>query len=143
MTLVLAQATAIVDGALAEAARRGLLPLAVAALDAGGNLVAMQRQDGAGILRFAVAFGKAYGALGLGVSSRVLREIALDRPMFTDAVAVASGGRFVPMPGGVLVRDAGGRVIGAVGISGDTADNGEAAAIAGVRAAGLIPDPEG
>ena len=142
MALMLAQAAVVVDAALAEARRHDLLPLAVAVLDAGGNLVAMKREDGAGILRFQIAYGKAYGALGLGVSSRALRDIALDRPMFADAVAVASGGRFVPMPGGVLIRDGeGGEIIGAVGISGDTSDNDEAAAIAGVRSADLTPEP--
>jgi uncharacterized protein GlcG (DUF336 family) len=139
--LRLDQASAIVDAALAAGRRHGFQPLTVAVLDAGGHLVALKREDGSGILRVEVAVGKAYGALGLGVSGRALRDIAVDRPFFTSAVAVAAGGRFVPVSGGVLIRDAGGGIIGAVGISGDTSDNDERAAIDGVRAAGLEPDP--
>lgn len=139
--LTLAEATTIVDAALAEGRRREFLPLTVAVLDAGGHLVAMKREDGSGILRFQVAFGKAYGALGLGVSSRTLRDISLDRPTFTDAVAVASSGRFVPVPGGVLLRATSGAIVGAIGISGDTSDNDELSAIHGIRASGYLPDP--
>ena len=139
--LTLAKATIILDAALAEGRRRGFQPLTVAVLDAGGHLVAMKREDGSGILRLQVAFGKAYGALGLGVSSRALRDISLDRPTFTDAVAVASGGRFVPVPGGVLIRSASGAIIGAVGISGETSDNDELCAVLGIRAGGYRPDP--
>jgi uncharacterized protein GlcG (DUF336 family) len=111
-------------------------------LDAGGHLIALKREDGSGILRPQIALGKAWGALGMGVSSRTLSKRLAERTAFQGALAAASDGRFVAVPGGVLVRSAGGEVIGAVGISGDTSDKDEYAAIAGVRAAGLQPDPE-
>jgi uncharacterized protein GlcG (DUF336 family) len=110
-------------------------------LDAGGHLVAFNREDRSGIMRAEVAMGKAYGALGMGASTRLLRDRLADRPAFQAALAVASGGRFVPVPGGVLIRDADRIVLGAVGISGDTSDKDEACAIAGIKAAGMRPDP--
>lgn len=137
--LTLADANAIIAGALARAAELKLKPLGVAVLDAGGHLVAYQRQDGASFLRLEVASGKAYGALGMGVGSRSLQATAVERPHFANAVAVASGGRMVPVAGGVLAR-AGGRIVGAVGISGDTSDNDEACALAGIEAAGFTGD---
>jgi uncharacterized protein GlcG (DUF336 family) len=135
--LTLDQACAIVDAALRHGRAAGFAPLSVAVLDAGGHLVAFKREDGSGILRFDVAFGKAWGALGLGVGSRALAERAAAAPAFINAVAAASGGRLVPVPGGVLVLDGDGAVVGAVGISGDASDNDEACAAAGVEAAGL------
>jgi uncharacterized protein GlcG (DUF336 family) len=119
-----------------------MLPLTVVVLDAGGHPLVLKREDGAGILRPEVAFGKAWGALGMGQSSRTLRDRLADRPTFVNALAVASAGRLVPVPGGVLIRDDTGAVVGAVGISGDTSDKDEYCAIEGVRAAGLRPDPE-
>jgi uncharacterized protein GlcG (DUF336 family) len=110
-------------------------------LDAGGHLVAFKREDKSGILRFDIAFGKAWGALGMGLGSRTLAGRAPKQPAFFTALAAVSGGRLVPGPAGVLIRDQDGDVIGAVGISGDTADNDEICAIAGVQAAGLTPDP--
>ena len=140
-TLTLDQARRIIDGALDKAKRDGLMPLTVVVLDAGGHAVAMMRQDSSGILRAEIAGGKAYGALGFGVGSRELKE---KNPQFLAAVAAASGGRMVPAPGGVLVRDAkSGDVIGAVGISGDSGDNDEACAMAGIAAAGLKADAGG
>lgn len=141
-SLSLSDAALIVDEALAAARAEAMLPLAVAVLDAGGHLVAFKREDGCGILRVDIARGKAWGAIGMGVSGRLLRERLGDRPVFQNALAAASDGRFVPVPGGVLIRDAGGQVIGAVGISGDTSDRDEYCAILGIRAAGLMPDPE-
>ena len=141
-SLSLSDAALIVDEALAAARAEAMLPLAVAVLDAGGHLVAFKREDGCGVLRFDIARGKAWGAIGMGVSGRLLRERLGDRPVFQNALAAASDGRFIPVPGGVLIRDAGGRVIGAVGISGDTSDRDEYCAILGIRAAGLMPDPE-
>jgi uncharacterized protein GlcG (DUF336 family) len=140
--LTLAQAATIVDAALAAGRAADLEPLTVAVLDAGGHLLALKREDGSGILRPQIAIGKAWGALGMGVSSRTLSRRLAERGAFQGALAGASEGRFVAVPGGVLVRDAGGEVIGAVGISGDASDKDEYAAIAGVRAAGLQPDPE-
>ena len=140
-SLSLSDAALIVDEALAAARAEAMLPLAVAVLDAGGHLVACKREDGCGVLRFDIARGKAWGAIGMGVSGRLLRERLGDRPAFQNALAAASDGRFIPVPGGVLIRDAGGQVIGAVGISGDTSDRDEYCAIVGIRAAGLSPDP--
>lgn len=140
--LTLEAASTIVDAALAAGRASDQLPLTVAVLDAGGHLVAFKRETGSGILRPDVAIGKAWGALGMGMSSRLLRDRLADRPAFVNALSAASGGRLIPVPGGVLIRDAEDNVIGAVGISGDASDKDEYCAIAGVRAAGLEPDPE-
>ena len=126
----------MVDAALAAGRARGLMPLSVAMLDAGGHLIAFKREDGAGILRFDIAFGKAWGALGMGFGSRELASRASANPMFMAALSAASAGRLVPVPGGVLVLSDG-AVIGAVGISGDVSDADEACAEAGIAAAGL------
>ncbi len=131
----------IIDGALAKAAELGLKPLTVAVLDDGAHLKAFKRQDGPGAaFRPHIAIGKAWGAVGMGIASRTLEQRALDRPHFVNALAAASGGRLVPVAGGVLIRDVQGEIIGSVGISGDTSDNDEACAIAGIEAAGLTAD---
>ncbi len=139
--ITLAQASIIVDAALAKGRERKFDPLTVVVLDAGGHVVAAKREDGSGILRFEIALGKAWGGLGFGFGSRALATRAAKAPMFVTAVAAVAEGRLVPVPGGVLVRDASGAVIGAVGISGDNSDNDEIAAIAGVEKAGLTADP--
>jgi uncharacterized protein GlcG (DUF336 family) len=141
--MTLAQATTILDVALKTGRDKNLAPLSVAILDAGGHLIAFKREDKSGILRFDIAFGKAGGTLGMGLGSRTLFERAEKTPMFFTTLAAASGGRVVTNPGGVLVRNADGDVIGAVGISGDTSDNDEACALAGIAAAGLKADPGG
>jgi uncharacterized protein GlcG (DUF336 family) len=141
--LTLAQASTILDTALKTAREKNFQPLSVAVLDAGGHLVAFKREDKSGILRFDIAFGKAWGALGMGFGSRTLFERAEKTPMFFTMLAAASGGRVVTNPGGVLIRDAGGDIIGAVGISGDTSDNDEICAVASIEAAGLKADPGG
>ena len=143
MTMVsLDAAAAIVDTALARGRSAGMMPLTVAVLDAGGQIVAVKREDGSGILRPDIAIGKAWGALGMGTPTRLIRDRLADRPAFQNALAAASGGRFIPVPGGVLIREkAGGPIIGAVGISGDTSDKDEFCAIEGIKAAGLVPDP--
>ena len=133
-------AQAIVRAALAEAGRRGLKPLAVTVLDERGSLKASAAQDGTSLSRDKVAHAKAYGALALGLGSRALGKRAEEQPTFIAAVNGVVGGALVPVPGGVLVRDGEGRVLGAVGISGDTSDNDEVVAIAGIEAAGLRPD---
>ncbi len=135
--LRLARATAIIERVIAEGRRRRLAALAVAVLDAGGNLVAFQREDGAGIARFDIAFGKAWGALGMGFGTRELTERAAKSPTFVAALAAATNGRMIPSPGGVLVMETDGAVVGAVGVSGDTGDNDEACAVAAIEAAGL------
>lgn len=140
-SLTLAAAARIIDAALAERVAHGLLPLAVAVLDAGGNLVAFKREDGCGVLRFDIAFGKAWGALGMGMSTRLIRDRLKERPAFQGALAAAAAGRFIPVPGGVLVLDAAGTAIGAVGVSGDASDKDEYCAIAGILAAGLGCEP--
>jgi uncharacterized protein GlcG (DUF336 family) len=141
MSLTLAQASTIVDVALQTAHEAKFAPLTVAVLDAGGHLVAFKREDKSGILRFDIAYGKAWGALGMGFGSRTLAARAPKSQMFFTALAAASEGRFVPVIGGVLIRDSAGEVIGAVGISGDASDNDERCAIAGIEAAGLKADP--
>ncbi len=143
MPITLAQASAIVDAALKKGRETQCAPLTVAVLDSGGHLVAFKREDKSGILRFDIAFGKAWGALGMGLGSRTLFERAATTPQFFTMLAAASQGRIVSNPGGVLIRDGGGDVIGAVGISGDTSDKDEVCAIAGVEAAGLKADPGG
>ena len=140
-TLKLAQAKLIIDAALAEGRRQNLAPLAVAVLDAGGHLVAYQREDGAGIVRFDIAYGKAWGSLGMGFGTRELVKRAASSPTFVTALAAISQGRMVPSPGGVLVLDADADMIGAVGISGDVGDKDEACALAGIAAAGLNAAP--
>ena len=142
-TLTLAQASTIVDVALKTAREKNFQPLTVAVLDAGGHLVAFKREDKSGILRYDIAYGKAWGALGMGFGSRTLAERAAQTPQFFTMLAAASGGRMIANPGGILVRDAAGDVVGAVGISGDTADNDEICGITGIEAAGLKADPGG
>jgi uncharacterized protein GlcG (DUF336 family) len=140
MTLTLAKANTIIEAAFAKAAEQKFRPLAVVVLDQGGHVIAFQRQDGASMLRFEVAQGKAYGALGLGQSSRRLEKIAMDRPHFFSGYAGVTGGKAIPVAGGVLVRDSAAGLLGAVGVSGDTSDNDEAAAIAGIEVADLVAD---
>jgi uncharacterized protein GlcG (DUF336 family) len=138
--LNLLSASTIVDAALSAARSGGLKPLTVAVLDAGGHLVAFKREDDSGILRPQIAIGKAWGALGMGAGTRHLAERAASHPSFLVALTAASDGRVFPVPGGVLVRDGNGRIVGAVGISGDMPDQDERCAVQGIEAAGLRPD---
>jgi uncharacterized protein GlcG (DUF336 family) len=140
--LALQQAMTIVEAALRAAREAGCAPLAVAVLDDGGHLKAFAREDGAGIVR-QIAVGQAWGALGMGLGSRTLARRVAEQPQqqaFFAALNAMSGGRVVPAAGGVLIRDARGVVIGAVGISGDTSDKDEACALAGIAAAELAGD---
>ena len=139
--LTLAQATLIVNGGLEHARGSGLKPMTIAVLDAGGHLVAFMREDGSGILRPEIAQGKAWGALGMGHGGRDLAARSREAPAFYAAIAVASQGRVIPVPGGVLIRDPQGEVIGAVGVSGDMPDKDEACALHGIERAGLKADP--
>jgi uncharacterized protein GlcG (DUF336 family) len=136
----LADAQKIVAIALATARQREFRPLAVAVLDARGALRALAVEDGASLKRAEIAIGKASGALAMGVGSRRLAAMAVERPHFLAAATHAVGGALIPVPGGVLVKD-GDAVVGAVGVSGDTSDNDEIAAVAGIEAVGLTADP--
>ncbi|MEJ2175993.1 MAG: heme-binding protein [bacterium] len=140
-SLALDAAATIIDSAITLRRKEGVLPLAVAVLDAGGNLVAFQREDGCGVLRYDIACGKARAALGMGMSTRLIRDRLGSRVGFLAALAAASDGRFIPVPGGVLILDAAGTAIGAVGISGDASDKDEYCAIEAIRAAGFAAEP--
>ena len=140
-SFTLAAAEKIIDAALSARRAAGILPIVVAVLDSGGNLVAFKREDGSGLLRFDVAFGKAWACLGMGMSTRLIRDRLAQRPAFQGALATASDGRFIPVPGGVLILDPSGTAVGAVGVSGDASDKDEYCAIEGIRAAGFGSEP--
>ena len=137
-TLTLSQAQQIIQGALAKSKERGFKPMGVAVLDAGGNLKAFASEDGASMFRFDIARAKAWGAVGMGVSSRVLAQRAKENPNFFVSLSSTAQGRFLPQTGAVVIKDAAGAVLGAVGASGGTGDEDEAICIAGVAAAGLV-----
>lgn len=130
-------ANKIVAGALLKGRELDLRPISVAVLDPGGHLVAFAREDGSSNLRPQIAVAKAMGTLALGVSSRVVGEMAEQRPTFINAAALLSPGGIIPAAGAYLIKDADGRVLGAVGVTGDNSDNDEACAAAGISAAGL------
>jgi uncharacterized protein GlcG (DUF336 family) len=138
--LTLEIARKILDAALAKAIEKKLKPLVVTVLDARGCVKLSAAQDGTSLLRSEIAHGKAYGALAMGMGSRALFQRAQEQAYFIDAVNTLAQGRLVPVPGGVLIQS-GGVLLGAVGISGDTSDNDEACAIAGIEAAGLKANP--
>ncbi len=131
------QANRIVSAAFAKGKELGLKPLSIAVLDAGGHLIAFQRQDGTSTLRPQIATGKASGALALGLSSRKIGEMAAERPSFVASLGPIAPHGIIPAAGGVIVVDGEGQPIGAVGITGDTSDNDEACALAGIAAADL------
>ena len=135
--LTLAQANQIIAAALAKSKDAGYKPMGIAVLDAAGNLKAFASEDGASMFRFDIARAKAWGAVGMGVSSRVLAERAKGNPNFFVSLAATAEGKFLPQTGAVVIKDAAGNVIGAVGASGGTGDEDEAICIAGVEAAGL------
>lgn len=135
--IMLEQANIVIEAALAKGAELGLKPLSVAVVDAGGHVIAFQRQDQASFARFQIAHGKAAGALALGVSSRQIGDMAIERPWFINALATSAPHALIPAAGGIIIVDAAGNPIGAVGVTGDTSDNDEKCAIAGIEAAGL------
>ncbi len=135
--ITLELASKIITATLQRRAELGFKPLCVAVLDPGGHLVALQREDGASTLRPQIAMAKAGGALALGVSSRKIAEMASERPTFIASLGPISPHGVVPAAGGVLIVDADGQLIAAVGVTGDTSDNDEACALAGVAATGL------
>lgn len=138
--ITLDQANTIIRGALDKAREMGIPPVTVVVLDEGGNLKAAQREDGASMFRFEVARGKAWASVGMDVSSRVLADRAKDNPNFFVALAATADGRFLPQPGGVLIRDADGRIVGAAGASGGTGDEDEEICATGIAGAGFVPD---
>ena len=134
-------ANAVIAAARTAARAANMKPLTFCILDPGGHVVSAQREDHSGILRFEIAYGKAWGALGMGHSTRYLQEfLAKNRPRFVDALAVASDGKFIPVLGGALIRDAQGTLVGAFGATGDTAENDELVVVAGIEACGLKAD---
>lgn len=134
--VTLSEADDLAVAALSRATELNCNPLTIAVLDQGGHLVVLKRQDGSGILRPDIAIGKAWGALGMGMSSRVLAERAESKAQFFASLAAVSGGRLVPAPGGVLIYR-GGCIVGAVGVSGDSSDRDEECALAGIESVGL------
>jgi uncharacterized protein GlcG (DUF336 family) len=141
MDMTIEIARTIIGAARAAGVAHGMKPLAIVVLDRGACVTAFEREDGASNRRFEIAFGKANGALAMGAGSRALMKRAESQAYFIAAAAAAIGGALIPVPGGVLVKDTTGRTLGAVGVTGDTSDNDEIAAIAGITAAGLVADP--
>ncbi len=138
--ITLRKARSIIRAALAKGREMDLKPLSVVVLDAGGHVKAFEREDGASPGRFRIAHGKAYGAIMLGMAGTAQRERAEAQGYFMAAVNGLFGGQLVPVPGGVLVRDRRGAIIGAVGVTGDTSENDAAAAVAGIEAAGYTAE---
>lgn len=141
--ITLAQAERIIDAILERGAAQDCRPLSVIVVEPGCKVKAFKKEDGASMIRFEMAFGKAYAALSLGRSSSLVHQRAEARPIFMRYLIAASDQQIFPEGGGVLIRDAAGEVIGAAGISGDTSDNDETCAIAGIESAGLRADPGG
>ena len=137
MSLTLEQAITIARATLAKGRDAGYKPLTVAVLDESGVIKVVHRDDGSSLLRPEIAVGKAWGALGMGMSSRAIADLAAGRPQFAASLSALAGGRVVPAAGGVLVRNGSGDVVGAVGVTGDTSDHDEDCAVHGIQAAGL------
>jgi uncharacterized protein GlcG (DUF336 family) len=135
--LTLAVARKICDAALAKCRDMKLKPMAITVLDARGCVKISVAEDGTSLMRGEIAYGKAYGALALGMGSRAIFKRANEQPYFVDAISTMTKGAMIPVPGGVLIQDKSGALLGAIGISGDTSDNDETAAIAGIESAGL------
>ncbi len=139
--LTLDLARKMIAAAFDHASYLGLKPLGVVVLDAGGHVVAFERQDGASNLRFKMAFGKANGALAIGVGSRKLYERAQKQPYFISSINTLADGALIPVPGGVLIRNKDTEIIGAVGITGDNSDNDERCAVYAIEMTDLVADP--
>lgn len=136
-SLTLEQAVAIARATLEKGREAGYKPLTVAVLDDSGVVKVIHRDDGSSLLRPEIAVGKAWGSLGMGLSSRAIADLAAERPQFAASLTALAGGRVVPAAGGVLVQNGSGDTVGAVGVTGDTSDNDEECALAGIEAAGL------
>lgn len=137
-TLTLQQANRIITAALQKARLLNLAPLAVVVLDTAGHIKALQREDNATAFRIDIATAKAWGAVSMGMSSRRLGDVAAQRPNFMNALINMADGKVMPVPGGLLLRDHDGCILGAVGVSGDVSDQDECCALAGIEAAGLV-----
>lgn len=140
-TLPLEKASMIADEALRLARQEKMLPQTVVVLDSGGKIITVKSEDGSGLVRFGIALGKAWGALGMGISSRLIGERLGARPAFLNALAATAEGKLIPVAGGVLVDDNDGLTIGAVGISGDTSEKDEFCAIGGIKSQGFKSEP--
>jgi uncharacterized protein GlcG (DUF336 family) len=140
LELTLADARRIIENTFAEQAKHGFKPMAVVVLGAGGSIRASESQDGTSLVRPKIAHGKAFGAISLGIGSRALYERAKKEPFFIQAMNSLCDGALVPVAGGVLIRTTDGELIGAVGVTGDTSDNDELCAVAGIEAAGFKAD---
>lgn len=125
---------------IAHARAQNMAPIAVAVLDVRGTLKAFLAEDGTSLLRFDIAFGKAWGALGMGYGGRMLQQRSANTPLFYNALHAMTDGKVVTVPGSVMIRNAAGEVVGVVGISGETSENDERCAVAGIEAAGLVAD---
>ena len=135
--LTLDTAQSITDVAFEKARSLQLKPLCIAVVDAGGHVITLARQDGASTLRPQIAIGKACGALALGISSRKIGEIAAERPTFVASLNIIAVGGIIPAAGGIILIDANGTTIGAVGVTGDTSDNDELCALSAVSSVGV------
>lgn len=138
--ITIAAARTIIETTLAHGREKGLKPLSVVVLDAGGHVKAFEREDGTAPGRFGIAHGKAHGAIMLGIGGRAQMKRAEDQAYFMAAVNGVFGGAVVPVPGGLLAKDADGHVVGAVGVTGDVSDADAEAGIAGIEAAGLVAE---
>lgn len=141
-TISLAQAERIIDAAITRGAALDCRPLSVIVVEPGCKVKAFKKEDGASMIRFEMAYGKAFAALSLGRSSKLVRERAQERPIFMRYLIAASGEQIFPEGGGMLIRDDNGDVIGAVGVTGDTEDRDEELAVHGIHAAGLKTDDD-
>jgi uncharacterized protein GlcG (DUF336 family) len=139
-SLNLKTASLIMDKALEKGRELKFAPLTVVVLDAGGHMKAMKREDGSSLLRPEVAMGKAWGVLGMGFGGRELARRAAKMPAFFGVLSDMTGGKMVPVQGGVIIRSTSGEIVGSIGISGDTSENDETCAVAGIKAAGLVAD---
>jgi uncharacterized protein GlcG (DUF336 family) len=142
MSVTLKQAERIIDAVLARARELACRPMSVAVTDPGAHVTAFKKEDGSAMMRFEMAMGKAHAALALGRSSSLVRMRAEERPLFMSYLMSASDGKIFAEGGGMLIRDAAGEVIGAVGVTGDTQERDEDLAAHGIRAAGLKTDED-
>ena len=139
--LTLAVAQKLLADTLAYCREHNFNPMSVVVLDADSSIRAAASEDGTTFMRWRVAYGKAYGAVAFGMPSRRLITMAAERPHFVNALNGLADGNIVPVPGGVMIRDANKKIIGAIGVSGDTSDNDEAAAVSAINIAGFVADP--